>query len=391
MKKNGSFKIAFPVASVWFGALVGPSMISGVFAASYFAPYGAAGLLLPLLSMGLAAFIIAMGAEVVRKYRVYNYYDYAGCLYGKLGKVLTPVLEFYMIIAMIVGGSAVVTMGGIFFNDLTHLPKLMGSILVAAISIILVLWGDRLVRASSTLMSVVMIVGMVLLSLLAVFYRGDRTAEILSTFAIPEGARLGAGVRGAVALGLSNACNALTLSAVEQNVSKPRHSAAIGVCSFVLNSGAFLLSTLLLLPYCPEALQESVPVLAIVNTYLVESAPWLPAVYSVTMFLALLSSGAPQLHAVVSRIRPLLPQKGTLGNSYVSGALIGVVYFACCIVISRVGLQAIISKGYSMLGYLAIPLIVIPVCVLVPLRGRKGKNARPEAERTIQAKKDLVV
>ena len=50
-------------------------MISGVFAASYFAPYGAAGLLLPMLSMGLAAFIIAMGAEVVRKYRVFNYYD----------------------------------------------------------------------------------------------------------------------------------------------------------------------------------------------------------------------------------------------------------------------------------------------------------------------------
>ncbi len=385
MKKSGSFKIAFPVASVWFGALVGPSMISGVFAASYFAPYGVAGLLLPMLSMGLAAFIIAMGAEVVRKHKVYNYYDYANCLYGKLGKVLTPVLEIYMIIAMIVGGSAVVSMGGIFFSDLTHLPKLLGSIIVAIISIVLVLWGDRLVRASSALMSVVMIAGMILLSLFAVINRGERTAEIVSSFYIPEGVSLWAGVSGAIALGLSNACNALTLSAVEQNVEKPRHSAAIGVCSFILNSCAFILSTLLLLPYCPDALKESVPVLSIVNSFLVENAPWLPAVYSVTMFLALLSSGAPQLHAVVSRIRPIFPKKGVLGNSYVSGAVIGVIYFACCIFISRVGLQTIISKGYSMLGYLAIPLIVIPVCILMPLRGCK-KSTQPEVKQNIQTK-----
>ena len=48
-----------------------------------------------------------MSAEVMRKYRVFNDEDYAGCLYGKLGRFLTPVLEIYMAIAMIVGGSAV--------------------------------------------------------------------------------------------------------------------------------------------------------------------------------------------------------------------------------------------------------------------------------------------
>ena len=384
MKKDGSLKIAFPVASVWFGALVGPSMISGVFAASYFAPYGAAGLLLPMLSMGLAAFIIAMGAEVVRKYRVFNYYDYAGCLYGKFGRFLTPMLEIYMVIAMIVGGSAVVSMGGIFFNDLTGLPNLFGAILVAAISIVLVLWGDKLVRASSTLMSVIMIVGMILLSLFAVLHRSEEAVKIVSTFYLPEGVSLRTGVSGAIALGLSNACNALTLSAVEQNVTKSTHSAAIGVCSFVLNSSAFILSTLLLLPYCPEALTQAVPVLSIVNRFLVQNAPWLPAVYSVTMFLALLSSGAPQLHAVVSRVRPLFPKTGALSDGVVSGSVIGIVYFACCIFISRVGLQTIIGKGYSMLGYLAIPLIVIPVCVLIPLRTRREKDGTAESKQNIQ-------
>ena len=34
-KKHSSFLVAFPVSSVYFGALVGPSMVSGVFAAVY--------------------------------------------------------------------------------------------------------------------------------------------------------------------------------------------------------------------------------------------------------------------------------------------------------------------------------------------------------------------
>lgn len=40
-EKHSSFKTAFPIASAWFGALVGPSMVSGVYALVYFAPYGA--------------------------------------------------------------------------------------------------------------------------------------------------------------------------------------------------------------------------------------------------------------------------------------------------------------------------------------------------------------
>ena len=42
---------------------------------------------------------------------------------------------------VIVGGSAVVSMGGSFFNDLAGLPNQFGSIPVAAISIVPVLLG----------------------------------------------------------------------------------------------------------------------------------------------------------------------------------------------------------------------------------------------------------
>lgn len=368
MKQKHSLKIALPVSFVWFGALVGPSMISGAFAAAYFAPYGAAGLLLPMLSMGIAAIIIAMGADITRRERVYSYSMLANRIYGRYSRVLTPLLEVYMVIAMIVGGSAVVSMGGTFLQGLTGLPELVGAVVMAVISIALVLWGERLVRASSSVMSVVMIVGMLLLSVIAMANRPQQLAEALQSFRVPEGVSLRAGISGAVALGFSNACNALTLCAVEQEVREKKHAVAIGVCSFVLNSLAFILSTLLLLPYCPDVLLDAVPTLSVIENFLAQRAPWLPTVYMVTMFLALLSSGAPQLHAVAYRVKGLYPKRGVFADARVCNLTTGILYFALCIAISSFGLRAIISKGYSMLGYLAIPLIVLPICVIVPLR-----------------------
>ncbi len=378
MLKKSDFKVAFPVASVWFGALVGPSMISGAFSATYFAPYGVTGLLLAVLSMGLASFVIAMGAEIVRREKTYSYSAFANVIYGNWRKALSPVLEVFMVIAMIVGGSAVVAMGGTFFAGLTGMPELVGAIIMSLVSIVLVLWGAGLVRASSGIMSVVMIVGMVLLSAFAMLSRREALAAALTSFRLPQGVSLAAGVTGAIALAFSNSCNALTLCAVEQNVSARSHSVAIGLCSMVLNSGAFILTTLLLLPYGSEVMADAVPTLTIVNTYLVEKAPWLPTVYMITMFLALLSSGAPQLHAVAARVVGLYPDKGFFKNRTMRNLTTGILYFALCILISFLGLRTIISKGYGMLGSLALPLIVIPVCVVMPLRYRRAGQSRPK-------------
>ena len=53
---------------------------------------------------------------------------------------------------------------------------------------------------------------MILLSLFAVLHRSEQTVKIVSTIYLPEGDSLWTGVSGAIALGLSNACNALTYS-----------------------------------------------------------------------------------------------------------------------------------------------------------------------------------
>ena len=379
IKRKSSWKIAFPVASVWFGALVGPSMISGAFSAVYFAPYGALGLLLPILTIGLASIVIGMGAEIARLEKAYDYSEFANSIYGSLAQILRPVLEAFMILAMIVGGSAVVAMGGTFFSSLLNAPEIVGSLIMSIISIILVLWGAGLLRKVSSIMSITMICGMIFLVIFSITNRIDGLKEVLSTFSLPEGVYLKAGIMGAIALGCSNSINALTLCSVEQEVSSRRDSIAIAIISFIMNSFAFIISTLTILPYGSDILADSVPVLTIIQNHLVQRAPWLPTVYSVTMFIALVSSGAPQLHAVAARILTIYPKKksGIFKNDFRKNLFTGVIYFAICLAISTLGLRTIINKGYAMLGSLAIPLIIIPICIIMPLRWR-----RQEIEKT---------
>ena len=53
----------------------------------------------------------------------------------------------------------------------------------------------------------------------------------------------------------------------------------------------------------------------------------------------------------------------------------GLIYFIICILISQLGLRTIIGEGYTLLGYLAIPLLVVPICILMPIRWKRKREA----------------
>lgn len=379
MQKQSSMRIAFPIASVWYGALVGPSMVSGMFCAIYFAPYGAWGLITPMISMALAAVIIATGVWGASKFKTYEYSTYGGNIYGRFSRYLMPILEIYLMLAMILSGAAVIDMSATFFCDLLGMPKLVGAILMAIINSLLVLWGDKLVRASSTVISVVLLGGFFLLVVFAVYMRQDQLASIFSHWTVPEGVTFASGIMPAINLGLSNAINAVTMCSVAQTIrgggEGNRDSIWVGVFCFVLSSVNFIASTLMLLPYAPEALTQAVPNMYIIKSFLMEKAPWLPTLYNIVMLFAL--AGAPQVYTVTSRMLKLYPRKGLFEKELNCNIVSSIIYQTICILVSFLGLRTIISRGYTYLGYIGLWIVVVPVCVLMPIGFyRKAKTAK---------------
>lgn len=368
---------AFPVSAVWFGALVGPSMVSGAYAAVYFAPYGAWGIVLPYLAMSGICLVVGLAANIVRTNQTYEYAHFARVIYGRLTPALLPVLDLFMILAMVVGGSAVLSMAGAFFGDLFGVPAVFGALIMAAMGIFLDMWGAHLVRLSSTVMTPILIVGFVLLTGTGIFGRLEELSTVLSNWSTVE-VDLRAGITGAVLLGFSNLGMATSLCSVEQRVTRRAECVWIAVCSLLLNGTAFALETLFLLPYCPEALTASVPATYIIEHFIAVDHPWIRTAYLLVMFFALLSSSAPQLHAVSSRVLKFFPATESRKREKRRTLAVGVAYMACCVAISSFGLFAIVSKGYSMLAKLGMPLIALPVVVYVFRHFPKGSGKEKE-------------
>lgn len=353
---------AFPVSAVWFGALVGPSMVSGTYAAVYFAPYGAWGIILSYVSMIGICLIVGLAANIVRQNHTYEYAHFAKVIYGSLAPYLLPVLDLFMILAMIVGGSAVISMAGVFFQDLFGISAIWGAVIMAVMGILLDMWGARLVRMSSTAMTVLLIVGFLALTITGVSMRSDGLSAALSDWNT-QGIHLSSGITGAILLGFSNLGMATSLCSVEQNINTRSQCAGIALCSLLLNGTAFALSTLFLLPYCPEVLNAEVASTYIIDNYIAAAYPWIRNVYLLVMFFALLSSSAPQLHAVSSRILKFFPETSDKRKEKRYNLMIGIVYMVLCVSISSLGLYTIVSRGYSMLAKLGIPLIALPVVI----------------------------
>lgn len=362
MRMKKDLKIAFPVSAVWFGALIGPSMVSGTYVAVYFAPYGAWGVGLSYLCMLGICLIVALAANIVRINQTYEYAHFAKVIYGRFSKILSPVLDLFMILAMIVGGSAVLSMSGSLLAEILPIPVIVGSIIMAVIGILLDLKGAHLVRLSSSIMTPVLIVGFLLLAGSGIIGRIDRLGEILSDWSINR-SDMWSGISGAVMLGFSNLGMVTSLCSVEQKVTKKSECIWIAVCSFLLNGTAFFLGTLFVLPYCPEVLTADVPATYIIDHFIAVRYPWIRGVYLFVMFFALLSSSAPQLHAVSARLLALFPADDNQKKCEVRTLIIGIGYMVACIVISTFGLFAIVSKGYAILAKLGIPIIALPIVI----------------------------
>lgn len=381
--KSSNFKVGFPIGAVFFGSLVGPSMVSGIYSKVYLVPYGAWAFLFALTFPLISGTIIGFSAELVRRNRVYDYNSFCRVLYGKYSVVCTPLMEIYMLMAQILTLSAVISMGGTFMNQIAGWDTLAGSLLLGIICLLLVLWGAAIVRGAASVICVLLFIGFAVLALYAAYVRWDVLSEIISTWHVPAEADMGYGVWRAILFGFSGACNGMVLCALMQKVETRSHAVSTGFWCFLLTAGVLMLEVLVILPYIPEVLLADVPTMWIIQQYLVANFSWLPGIYFTVMFFALVSSGVPANQAMIARISKIVPRKGILNNDVVLRALIGIVFLVVVMAISRMGLTAIVSRGYSALGFIGIPLIAIPTCILMPIKwAKEHKAGKPQAVET---------
>jgi hypothetical protein len=352
-------------------------MISGIYSKVYLVPYGTWAFLFMFSFPLISGMIIGFSAELVRRSKVYDYNSFCKVLYGRFSVICTPLMEIYMLMAQILTLSAVVSMGGTFMDQIAGWDSLFGALFLGVVCLLLVLRGAGLIRSTASVFCLILAAGFAVLTLYAVWNHWGELTQIVATGYMLPDADLGNGVYMAILFGFSGACNGMVLCSLMQKVQTKAHAISVGFWCFALTLLVLLLEVLVILPYIPEVMSADVPTMWIIQTYLVQNLPWLPALYFVVMFFALVTSGVPAYQAMIARTAKLLPKEGFLAKPLSQRVLIGLVFLGAVLLISRIGLTSIVSQGYSALGFIGIPLIAIPTCVLMPIKWARQKKSIP--------------
>lgn len=378
-----AIKAGFPVGAVFFGALVGPAMVTGSYTINYFLCSGVKGWIYFFIYAAAIGWFFFMGFEHTRQTAlcnpgvdVYSYTVLSRSLYGPKLRFMVPIYNLWVFVAMIITGATTVATGGTLIASFLGVDYIIGAIIMALLNMCIAVFGVEMIRKSSTYMTFGIIAMMVVLVVITVATKGRELVEFLgSDWYPPTGGRSwGNGAWRVFVLTCSSCSWALGLGAVAQKMQTKKACAAGGLSAGILGAFAFFLMYIIVVPWVNETYAGGTPVEAPVLNIATDwlGMPWLGVIYYVLMILALVSSGAPSLFVAADRIKAIIPPARNAKNQTV--AMIGccLIYSVVVVIMATGGLTTIVSYYFQYLGYFGQICGVIPMAIVWPILRAKG-------------------
>lgn len=382
--KNSSLKsgwaVAFTVASVWFGTHVGGGFASGNQVVNYFSQYGWTAAIYPIIAMGILALIMYVVMKFAKLGGYTNYKDTFAALYPK------PWMEvffeiFYIVILLAAVAAAVAGAGEVLANfigvDYTVASnKIMFNLIIVAVLIVLSIFGIKLVRAASTVLSTAILITTAVVVIAGFAADFDAiSAKLLTENALQPAAYTVAPGK-AIWLGI-------VVYAAFQCVSIPAMIAAsedlsvkgikrANILGWLMNGLALCASGAMLTRWYPllatlqangiEGFTNAVSGIPNQTVLTLVGIKWIIAIFSILLFSAFVSTSVTLVFTMIQRFQGYCFPKA-IKNEKARGVIVGVIVIAICFAISLLGLSGIIKYAYGYDGYYAILVIFIPVLI----------------------------
>ena len=148
---KSSWAAAFTVASVWFGTHVGGGFATGNQVIGYFVQYGVTGIIWPLLSMGLLAYIMYVVARFARLRGLTNYKDTFRELYPV--PQMEILFEIFYVVIILAAVAAAVSGAASILTQTFGLNYVVSTIVTIAVLVFMSIFGIKLIIAVSSVLS----------------------------------------------------------------------------------------------------------------------------------------------------------------------------------------------------------------------------------------------
>ena len=299
------------VAFVWFTTHFGGGFASGAQIYSYYVRYGIWSLFLPLFAMAYNGVFFAYCLYFARKHEVYDYRSYNNAFYGRFAPLFSNLFELLYLCVMCVAPAVAFATGGATLSTLTSLPYLLSTFVIGAFIFVVSVFGTDLVRKVASVLSICIIAGLLIVyvpNIIAGAGKIGDTVNAMKTADLP----LGKALYAAFLYGTFQLANVAVFVQHAKSFEKPQDagkSMAVGAVSTAVNMVAAMVK---------------------------------------------------RIHAGLAERSSRTETAGKISRTQILAALV------CCIadfLIAQFGLLTLIQKVYSILAYLAIPVILVPYVV----------------------------
>jgi uncharacterized membrane protein YkvI len=346
------------VAAVWMGTHFGPGVASGTQLDVYYVKYGIPGICMTVFAMALLACALYCSMEFSRIYKTYDYQSWVEKLFGMKWFVILFDISFLVTIITALGGSlnAVATL----LNNFAGLNYWLGVIIVIACAMLLCAYGADLVRKASSYMMFV-VVGILIVIMILVITKGDgdMAGSIANQKANLPDVSWGKAIWSAVIYACFQATVVANIASVADGLEDRRASKKAAVTGFIANSLLLIVLCLTIFSYTNvyKVTDEALPFYSILQRL---GMNWLTGIYILVVFIAVLSTVVGFAFAGVARFSKYYRSKKEGAKHSLRDAIFVGVMLLVCAAASKFGIVKLVSTGYKILGYLNLPIIVLP-------------------------------
>ena len=365
-KKNKAGSMILGVAFVWFTTHFGGGFASGAQIYSYYVRYSIWSLFLPLFAMAYNGVFFAYCLYFARKHEVYDYRSYNNAFYGRFAPLFSNLFELLYLCVMCVAPAVAFATGGATLSTLTGLPYLLCTFLIGAFIFVVSVFGTDLVRKVASVLSICIIAGLLIVYVPNIIAGAGNIADTVSAMKAAD-LPFGKALYAAFVYGTFQLANVAVFVQHAKSFERPEDAGKSMALGTVLNALMMIMVVLGIMTVYqnPEMSRQSVPTLFMVQQGV--GSKFMTPLISVLIILGAVSTAVNMVAAMVKRIHDGLAKRR--GNTETPGKITRTQILAalvCCIadfLIAQFGLLTLIQKAYSILAYLAIPVILVPYVV----------------------------
>ncbi len=340
----------FVIASAFIGVIVGAGFASGQEVLQYFTSFGTLGILAAFVSTVLFAYVGMMLVWLGSRAQTSSYNE---VIYKISGKYFGFVVDCVLVFTVFGVGVVMLAGAGANLNQQFGLPHVVGAILM---SVLVLLTGmlkvDKVVAVISSI-TPFLILFVILISIYS-FWTMDSSFSELNNAARSHGPNFPNWFIAGLNYATFNTSVGAAMSIVMGSAEKDRKTAAIGGLVGGIGLGVLiLLSHFAIFAKIEEVGSLEMPMLGIVNNI----SPVLGILMALVLFGMIFNTAISMFFAFVARFAKVETKKFNI---------ILAITLVAGFILSFVGFTDLVSKFYTLIGYMGLALIV--VLIITPFR-----------------------